>query len=176
MLETERLILRAFVDANRDPWAEMNADPEVMRHFPAVLTRAEADAVIERVNGKIAESGVGFWALERKSDGRFLGFAGLNCIGHEYLPVFGQWEVGWRLARHAWGQGYASEAGGAALAHGFGPMGLERILAYTAVTNTPSEAVMQRLGMQRAADMDFEHPLVPEGNPIRPHIVYVKEA
>ncbi len=176
MIETERLILRAFLDADREPWAEMNADPEVMRHFPATLTRAEADAVIERVNGKIAESGVGFWALERKADGRFLGFAGLNCIGHEYLPVFGQWEVGWRLARHAWGQGYASEAGAAALAHGFGKMGLERILAYTAITNTPSEAVMQRLGMQRAADMDFEHPLVPEGNPIRPHIVYVKGA
>jgi ribosomal-protein-alanine N-acetyltransferase len=176
MIETDRLILRAFVDADRDPWAEMNADPEVMRHFPSTLSRQEAEAVIERVNGKIAESGVGFWALERKGDGRFLGFAGLNCIGHEYLPVFGQWEVGWRLARHAWGQGYASEAGRAALAHGFGPMGLARILAYTAVTNTPSEAVMQRLGMARAAEMDFEHPLVPEGNPIRPHIVYLKEA
>lgn len=176
MIETDRLILRAFIDADRDAWAEMNADPEVMRHFPATLSRAEADAVIERVNGKIAEIGAGFWALERKSDGRFLGFAGLNCIGHEYLPIFGQWEVGWRLARHAWGQGYASEAGAASLAHGFGQMGLPRILAYTAVTNTPSERVMQRLGMRRAADMDFEHPLVPEGNPIRSHIVYVKDA
>ncbi len=176
MIETERLILRAFVEADREPWAAMNADPEVMRHFPATLSRAEADAVIERVNGKIAASGVGFWALERKADGQFLGFAGLNCIAHENLPIFGQWEVGWRLARHAWGQGYASEAGRAALAHGFGKMGLERILAYTAITNTPSEAVMQRLGMTRAEDMDFEHPLVPEGNPIRRHIVYVKGA
>ena len=80
MLETERLILRAFVDADREPWAAMNADPEVMRHFPSTLSREEADAVIDRVNGKIAETGVGFWALERKSDGRFLGFAGLNRI------------------------------------------------------------------------------------------------
>lgn len=176
MIETERLILRPFRDADRDAWAAMNADPEVMRHFAETLTREQADALIDRVNASIAEKGVGFWALERKSDGRFLGFAGLNCIGHAHLPIFGQWEVGWRLARHAWGHGYATEAGGAALAHGFGKMGFPRILAYTAVTNTPSEAVMQRLGMQRAAELDFEHPLVPEGSPIRPHIVYVKEA
>lgn len=176
MHQTERLILRAFTDADRAPWAAMNADPEVMRHFPATLSRAEADAVIDRVNGKIAESGVGFWALERKSDGQFLGFAGLNCIGHENLPVFGQWEVGWRLARHAWGHGYATEAGRFALDHGFGVMRLPRILAYTARTNTPSEAVMQRLGMQRAAHMDFGHPAVPVDSPVHPHIVYLKEA
>jgi RimJ/RimL family protein N-acetyltransferase len=174
MFGTDRLILRPFRETDRDPWAAMNADPEVMRHFAATLSRDEADAVIERVNGKIAESGVGFWALERKSDGEFIGFAGLNCIGHENLPIFGQWEVGWRLARHAWGQGYATEAGGFALDHGFRVMGLPRILAYTARTNTPSERVMQRLGMERRADMDFEHPAVPEGNPVRLHIVYVK--
>lgn len=176
MFETERLILRAFRDADREPWAAMNADPEVMRHFPATLSREEADGVIDRVNGKIAETGVGFWALERKSDGQFLGFAGLNQIGHENLPIYGQWEIGWRLARHAWGHGYASEAGAFALDHGFQVMGLTRLLAYTARTNTPSERVMQRLGMERRADMDFEHPAVPEGSPVRPHIVYVKSA
>ena len=176
MIETDRLILRAFLETDREPWAAMNADPEVMRHFPATLSREEADAVIERVNGKIAETGVGFWALERKSDGAFLGFAGLNQIAHEHLPIFGRWEVGWRLARHAWGQGYASEAGAAALAHGFGRMGLPQILAYTAITNTPSEAVMQRLGMRRAADMDFDHPLIAADRPICRHIVYVKDA
>lgn len=176
MIETDRLILRAFLETDREPWAAMNADPEVMRHFPATLSREEADAVIERVNGRIAETGAGFWALERKEDGAFLGFAGLNRIAHEHLPIFGQWEVGWRLARHAWGQGYASEAGAAALAHGFGRMGLPRILAYTAVTNTPSEAVMQRLGMRRAAEMDFDHPLIAADRPIRRHIVYLKEA
>ena len=176
MIETDRLILRAFLETDREPWAAMNADPEVMRHFPATLSREEADAVIERVNSRIAETGAGFWALERKEDGAFLGFAGLNRIAHEHLPIFGQWEVGWRLARHAWGQGYASEAGAAALAHGFGRMGLPRILAYTAVTNTPSEAVMQRLGMRRAAEMDFDHPLIAADRPIRRHIVYLKEA
>jgi len=173
MPETDRLILRPFRDEDRDPWAAMNADPEVMRHFPAPLTRAEADTVIDRVNGKIAETGVGFWALERKSDRAFLGFAGLNRNGHENLPVFGEWEVGWRLARHAWGQGYATEAGAFALAHGLEIMGLSRILAYTARSNGPSERVMQRLGMTRAADLDFDHPAVPEDHPVRPHIVYV---
>jgi RimJ/RimL family protein N-acetyltransferase len=176
MHETDRLILRAFRDEDRAPWAAMNADPQVMAHFPATLSRAEADGVIDRVNGKIAATGVGFWALERKSDGCFLGFAGLNRIAHENLPIYGQWEVGWRLARHAWGQGYATEAGAFALDHGFGAMRLQRILAYTACTNAPSERVMQRLGMVRRADMDFEHPAVPEGNPVRPHIVYLKSA
>jgi RimJ/RimL family protein N-acetyltransferase len=176
MFETDRLILRAFRETDRDPWAAMNADPEVMRHFPATLSRAEADGVMDRVNEKIADTGVGFWALERKADGCFLGFAGLNRIGHENLPIYGEWEVGWRLARHAWGQGYASEAGAFALDHGFQAMGLRRILAYTACTNSLSERVMQRLGMERRADMDFEHPAVPVGSPVRPHIVYVKAA
>lgn len=176
MFETERLILRAFRDADREPWAAMNADPEVMRHFPATLSREEADGVMDRVNGKIADTGVGFWALERKSDGQFLGFAGLNRIGHENLPIFGEWEVGWRLRRDAWGQGYASEAGAFALDHGFRVMGLKRLLAYTARTNTPSERVMQRLGMARRADMDFDHPAVPDGSPVKPHIVYEKLA
>lgn len=176
MFETDRLILRAFRDEDRDPWAAMNADPEVMRHFPAPLSRQEADAMIDRMNGRIAATGVGFWALERKEDGAFIGFAGLNCIGHAALPIVGEWEVGWRLARQAWGHGYATEAGRFALAHGFDSMKLPRILAYTARSNLPSERVMQRLGMVRAADLDFDHPAVPEGHPVRPHIVYLLDA
>jgi RimJ/RimL family protein N-acetyltransferase len=176
MFETDRLILRAFREEDRDPWAAMNADPDVMRHFPAPLSRQEADAMIDRMNGRIAATGVGFWALERKADNAFLGFAGLNCIGHTALPIAGQWEVGWRLVRHAWGQGYATEAGRFALAHGFDVMKLARILSYTARSNLPSERVMQRLGMLRAADMDFDHPAVPVGHPVRRHIVYLKDA
>jgi len=175
MIRTERLILRAFRDEDRDPWAAMNADPEVMRHFPATLSQEEADSLIDRINKSIAETGVGFWAVERAEDGLFLGFAGLNCIGHD-IPLKGEWEVGWRLARHAWGHGYATEAGRAALAHGFGELGLTRIVAYTANTNLPSEAVMQRIGMVRAPDLDMDHPLLPEGHPLRRHIVYLKEA
>jgi RimJ/RimL family protein N-acetyltransferase len=176
VIETERLFLRPFREADRDPWAAMNADPEVMRYFPSTLTRPEADALMDRVNSKIADIGVGFWALERKQDGMFLGFAGLNCVAHEELDLRGMWEVGWRLRREAWGQGYASEAGRVSLQIGFESMGLRRIIAYTAAGNRPSELVMQRIGMLRAAEMDFEHPAVPVGSPVRPHIVYVKDA
>jgi len=176
MFETDRLVLRPFRGSDREPWAAMNADPHVMRYFPSTLSRAEADGVRARVNGKIASTGVGFWALERKADGQFLGFAGLNRISHDDLPIFGEWEVGWRLRADAWGQGYATEAGGFALGHGFGQMGLHRIIAYTARFNAPSERVMQRLGMVRAAHRDFDHPAVPVGSPVRPHIVYMKAA
>jgi ribosomal-protein-alanine N-acetyltransferase len=115
------------------------------------------------------------WALERKADGRFLGFVGLNCIGHE-IPPKGQWEVGWRLARFAWGHGYAGEAGMASLAHGFGPMGLSRIFAYTASTNAPSMAVMRRIGMTPVPAADFDHPEIAEGHPLRRHVVWEARA
>lgn len=173
MLETERLILRQWEERDRAPWRALNADPDVMAHFPAVLYAAEADRQLDFCRDVIAGGGTAFWAVERADDGLFLGFAGLNCIGHD-IALKGAWEVGWRLARHAWGHGYASEAGRAALAHGFGAMGLERILSYTASTNLPSEAVMQRIGMERSADFDFDHPLLPEGHPLRRHIVYAK--
>lgn len=174
MIETERLILRQFRDDDRAPWAAMNADPVVMQHFPAPLSRSEADGLMDRVHRRIAETGIGFWAIERRADGAFLGFGGLNVVHHD-IPVKGEWETGWRLARHAWGHGYATEVGNAALAVGFGRLRLKRIVAYTAATNAPSEAVMQRIGMARAAHLDFEHPVVPVGSPVRPHIVYLKQ-
>ncbi len=173
MIRTERLILRQWEERDRTAWRAMNADAEVMAHFPSVLSEAEADRQMDYCRDLIAAGGTAFLAVERAEDGLFLGFAGLNCIGHE-IALKGTWEVGWRLARHAWGHGYASEAGRAALAHGFGAMGLERIVAYTASTNLPSEAVMQRIGMQRAARLDFDHPLLPEGHRLRRHIVYGK--
>ena len=176
MIETERLILRAFREDDREPWAAINADPRVMAFFPAPLTRAEADAAIDRMNASIAATGVGFWALERKADGRLLGFAGLHRVGHATLPLHGQWEVGWRLAHDAWGQGYASEAARFALRLGFDAMGLGRIHAYTARGNLRSVAVMQRIGMVPAPALDFDHPALPEGHPLRAHIVYVKDA
>ncbi len=174
-IKTERLILRQWQDADRDPWRAMNADPEVMRYFPAPLTADESDALMTRCRDGIAQHGAGFWALERMQDGQFLGFVGLNCIGHD-IAVKGQWEIGWRLARHAWGQGYATEAATASMAHGFGPMALPRIIAYTASTNLASMAVMQRIGMTHAAAEDFDHPLLPEGHPLRRHVVWEKIA
>lgn len=175
MLTTARLLLRQWREADRDPWRAMNADPEVMRHFPAPLSPQEADALMARCQNQITEQGAGFWALERQSDGLFLGFVGLNCIGHD-IPLKGQWEVGWRLARHAWGHGYATEAASASLVHGFGAMRLARVIAYTASTNTPSMAVMQRIGMAPAPAHDFDHPALPQGHPLRRHAVWAIDA
>ena len=175
MLTTDRLILRQWREEDRAPWRAMNADPQVMAHFPAPLGADEADALMNRCRDRIEADAAGFWALERKADCAFLGFVGLNCIGHD-IPLKGQWETGWRLARHAWGQGYASEAAAASLAHGFGALGLMRIIAYTAGTNLPSMAVMQRIGMAPAPDEDFDHPMLPEGHVLRRHLVWAKYA
>ena len=134
-----------------------------MEHFPAVLTRAEADAMADRIEAHFAEHGYGLWAVE--VDGRFAGFTGLawsDALGGRDL------EVGWRLASWAWGHGYATEAARAALA-----VGLEhtdQVVSLTALTNLRSQAVMQRLGMRR--DGEFDHPSIPEGHPLRRHVVY----
>jgi RimJ/RimL family protein N-acetyltransferase len=171
VIETERLILRQWQEADRAPWRALNADAQVMRYFPAVLSDAEADRLMDRCRDVIAEGGLAFWAVERRVDGAFLGFVGLNCIGHD-IPLKGQWETGWRLARHAWGQGYASEAARASLAHGFGAMGLDRIVAYTAASNEPSMAVMRRTGMVPVPGEDFDHPALPDGHPLKLHVVW----
>lgn len=174
MIETERLILRPWTDADREPFAAMCADPEVMRHFPATLIRAESDAVVDRMVNHQAEHGFCFFALERKADGAFLGFTGMMTLKPEN-PLQPGVEIGWRLAREAWGAGYASEAALAAIAHGFDALGLKQIVSFTAAENLRSQAVMQRIGMTRRADLDFDHPAVPEGHRLRPHVVYAIE-
>ncbi|MDG2520810.1 GNAT family N-acetyltransferase [Caulobacter segnis] len=174
MIETERLILRPWTDADREPFAAMCADPEVMRHFPATLNRTESDAVVERMVAHQADHGFSFFALERKADGAFLGFTGMMTLKTEN-PLQPGVEIGWRLAREAWGAGYASEAALAAIRHGFDTLGLEQIVSFTATENLRSQAVMQRIGMTRRADLDFDHPAVPEGHRLRPHVVYAIE-
>jgi RimJ/RimL family protein N-acetyltransferase len=171
VIETERLILRQWREEDRAPWRAMNADAEVMRHFPAPLTAEQADAIMDRERDRIAVSGVGLWAVERRADGLFLGFVGL-CPAGAALPLAGEWEVVWRLARHAWGQGYASEAARAALAHAFEGMGLERVVSFTATTNLASQAVMRRIGMVPVPAEDFDHPALPQGHPLRRHVVH----
>jgi RimJ/RimL family protein N-acetyltransferase len=171
MIETERLILRPWRDADREPFAAMCADPEVMRHFPATLTRAESDAVVERMVAHQAAHGFCFFALERAADGAFLGFTGMMTLKPEN-PLQPGVEIGWRLAREAWGAGYASEAALAVIQHGFDVLGLKQIVSFTATENLRSQAVMQRIGMIRRSDLDFDHPAVPEGHRLRPHVVY----
>ncbi|HEX5928685.1 MAG TPA: GNAT family N-acetyltransferase [Solirubrobacterales bacterium] len=170
-LRTERLLMRRWQRRDREPFAAINADPAVMEFFPASLTRGESDALIDRIERGFERHGFGLWALELREGSELIGFAGLAVPPFEahFTPAV---EVGWRLARSAWGHGYATEAGRAALAHGFGPVGLEEIVSMTAVGNRRSRAVMERLGMTRDPADDFEFPTLPPGDPLRPHVLY----
>ena len=171
MIETDRLILAEWRDDHRDAIAAINADPVVMRYFVAPMTRAESDAQVDRQLVAQAAHGFCFWAVERKADGVLLGLAGLKT-GAPDTPIADDLEIGWRLGRHGWGQGFASEAALAALRHGFSDPRVPRIAAITAADNEKSWRVMERIGMSRDPGADFEHPLVPVGNPNRPHITY----
>lgn len=173
MIETPRLALRPWRDSDREPFAAMSADAAVMAHFPALLSRADSDALVDRVQADIANRGWGWWAIERQADGAFLGFTGLAPVTFP-CPVEGDVEIGWRLATHAWGQGYAHEAAAAALAFGWS-LGLPRIVSFTVPANTRSWGLMERLGLTRRPDLDFGHPRIPLDQPLHRHIVYAMD-
>ena len=169
-IRTARLVMRRWREEDREPFAAMNADPEVMRYFPAQLDRAASDAGIDRAERRFDEQGFGLWALELADTGEFIGFTGLNPMP-EGVPGAGGMEVGWRLARHAWHHGYATEAARAALDVGFTGAGLDEIWSMTAVLNLPSQAVMQRIGM--TFHSHFDHPAVEVGHAVRPHVAFL---
>lgn len=171
MIETRRLLLRRWQDGDREPFATMGVDPEVMRFFPACLDRADSDALIDRIEAHFARCGYGLWAVERRDDGAFLGFTGLFDVAFA-SPIEGDVEIGWRLARAAWGQGYGFEAATAALAFAAANLEAPRIVAMTVAANIRSWGLMQRLGLVRRPDLDFDHPRLAEGHVLRPHIVY----
>ena len=168
MIETERLIVRPWRDADREPFFAMACDPEVMRYLLPLNTRAESDERIDSLMAMQAEHGHCFWAVERREDARFLGFCGV-VIPRE--PIW-EHEIGWRLARNAWGQGYAYEAAQASLDWAWKHIETPSIMAITNIENTRSWGLMERQGMRRFPDEDFEHPSVPVGDPLRPHILY----
>jgi RimJ/RimL family protein N-acetyltransferase len=168
-IRTERLLMRRWRDSDRGPFAAMNADPEVMRYFPETLDRAASDGYLDRIEALFQRQGFGLWALEQAATGRFLGFTGLNPMPPG-VPGAGGMEVGWRLAAHAWHQGFATEAASAALDVAFRGAGLAEIWSMAAVLNEPSQAVMRRLGMTLYGR--FEHPRVEPGHRLRPHVVY----
>ena len=171
MPETERLRMRRWRRDDLEPFAALNADPAVMEFFVAPLTRAESDAFVERIEAQFDDLGFGLWAVETKHGGAFIGFVGLarQTFPAHFTPAV---EVGWRLARQTWGHGYASEAARAALDVGFDDFGLDGIVSTTSVPNVRSQRVMQRLAMTRDPADDFDHPNVPEGHPIRRHVLY----
>jgi RimJ/RimL family protein N-acetyltransferase len=169
IIETERLLLRRWREADRAPFAALNGDPETLVFFPSTLTRAESDAFVDRIEARFEAHGYGLWALEVRQTGRFIGFTGLAPMPED-VPGAGGTEIGWRLARDAWHRGYATEAALAARDVAFTGAGLAELWSMTAVLNTPSQAVMRRLGMTEAAR--FEHPRVPDDSPLKPHVVY----
>ncbi|MFF4851264.1 GNAT family N-acetyltransferase [Streptomyces sp. NPDC001194] len=168
-LRTARLLLRRWRESDLEPWAAMMADPEVREHLGELLTREQSDAVVARMRAEFDQQGFGWWALESRESGEFLGRAGLDVVD-EGMPFTGV-DVGWRLARAAWGHGYATEAGRACLAFGFETLGLPEIIATTTLANVRSQAVMSRIGMTRDPAADFEDPSVPEG-PLRRCVLY----
>lgn len=173
-LRGERVLLRGWHEDDLEPFAALNADPEVMEHYPAPLTRAESDAmVVERIEPEFAERGFGLWAVEVPGVAPFVGFVGLQAPTFEarFTPCV---EVGWRLAKSYWGRGYATEAASLALAFGFARAGLEEIVSFTVPANVRSVAVMERLGM--SLDGEFEHPRLPPGHPLRRHVLYRRRA
>jgi ribosomal-protein-alanine N-acetyltransferase len=170
-IETDRLVLREWRHADREPFAALNADPRVVEFLPQALSREESDALVDRIVRGWAEDGVGQWAVERREDGAFIGFTGLALMVFE-APFTPAVEVGWRLAAEAWGHGYATEAARAALRFGFVTRSLDEIVSFTVPANVRSRAVMGRLGMTRDPADDFDHPRLPVGSPLRRHVLY----
>ncbi|MGH3298412.1 MAG: GNAT family N-acetyltransferase [Trebonia sp.] len=166
---TDRLTLRSWRETDIQPWAEMNADPQVREYLGDLLTREQSAASAARFQAQLDERGFGFWAVEVRGTGEFIGFTGLDQVDAD-MPFTGV-EIGWRLARPAWGHGYATEAALASLAFGFESLALPEILAVTTVTNLRSQAVMRRIGMNRDPAEDFDDPSEPEG-PLRRNVLY----
>ena len=164
MIRTERLVLRQWREDDREPFAALNADPVVMEHFPSTMTREQSDSFVDFNVATIDERGWGLWAVE--ADGAFIGFVGLN--EPNFRPGV---EIGWRLARAAWGHGYATEAAQAVLAFAKDELGLDEVISFTSTTNLRSQRVMQRIGMTHDPADDFDHPRV-EDPRLRRHVLY----
>jgi RimJ/RimL family protein N-acetyltransferase len=170
-LETERLLLRRWRERDRDAFAALNADPEVMEHFPSVLSAEESAQLLRRIDRHFEEFGFGLWAAEIKWAKLFIGFCGLAVPTFEthFTPAV---EIGWRFAKDQWGSGYATEAAKVVLDFGFEKTDLEQILSWTIPANLRSQRVIQRLGMRRATELDFDHPRFLHDDRLRRHIVF----
>jgi len=173
-LATDRLRLRRWRDGDLAPFAALNADPQVMRHFPELLDRAASDALVGRIEAHFDRHGFGPWVVEIPGVTECAGFVGLMVPTFEahFTPCI---EIGWRLARPFWGQGYATEAAGAALDYAFNTLHVDEVVAITVPANRPSRAVMERLGMVYDPAGDFDHPNLPAGHTLQRHVLYRKQ-
>lgn len=171
VIHTSRLILRKWHDDDLPAFARLNADPQVMRHMPAILSTEQSDALAARIQAHFAEYGFGLWAVEIPDVVPFAGFVGLSIPAFEahFTPCT---EVGWRLSQDCWNQGYATEAAHAAIAYGLEELQLDEIVSFTVHDNVASQRVMQKLGMTHDSSEDFDHPALAKNHPLRPHVLY----
>jgi len=173
-LKTKRLILRPWKETDLAPFAELNADPNVMEYFPSTLSRQESDNLARRIQAKMEERGYGMWAVAIPGVADFIGFIGLNNEDKSSFPAHftPAVEIGWRLASEYWGKGYATEGAQAVLAYGFENLNLEEIVSFTAVQNMRSRRIMEKIGMHHDSKDDFDHPKLPEDHVLKRHVLY----
>lgn len=170
---TDRLILRSWKEEDLESFAKLNADPRVMECYPSILSREESDQMVKRLQAKIDENGWGLWAVSAPGIADLIGYIGLNAVDKSFPSYFNTAvEIGWRLAYEYWGRGFATEGAKASLKYGFEVLKLEEIVSFTAVQNKRSRAVMERIGMHRDPEEDFDHPKLPEGHRLRRHVLY----
>jgi RimJ/RimL family protein N-acetyltransferase len=169
-IQTDRLIMRQWNKEDYSAFAEMNADQDVMEFYPDILTIEQSNAMAQKIESEILVKGWGFWAVELKNNKSFIGFVGLHEPGYK-LPMSPCIEIGWRLAKEYWGNGYATEAGKAALDTAFKKLKLAEVYSFASVSNKKSQAVMERINMINTNN-NFEHPIIPKNNPLREHVLY----
>lgn len=174
MIKTNRLILRIWRESDLLPFGELNRDPLVREFFPNLMSQEESDQMVRRFEEKIAKDGYCFWAVEVPGISDFIGFVGLNRLDPKLFPVSfaPAVEIGWRLSRKYWGQGFASEGALACLDYGFEKLGLSEIVSFTAVNNFRSRKVMEKIGMHHDLKGDFDHPAIADGHPLKRHVLY----
>lgn len=171
-LKTERLVLRAWREEDKAPFFQMSQDTEVMRYFPALLSRVESDALADKAQGLITQNGYGFWAIERQDTNEFIGFVGLHRQPENSgIPNAPMTEIGWRLARPHWRKGFALEAAQQAMQFAFGELALRHLYAFTTITNQPSQRLMLKLGMHNL-NQDFNHPKLAKDHPLARHCLF----
>ncbi|HEY9683293.1 MAG TPA: GNAT family N-acetyltransferase [Oculatellaceae cyanobacterium] len=170
-MQSNRLLLRRWNESDLQPFADLNADPDVMKHFPKTLSKDETRSLIERIEQRFEEDKFGLWAVETINSSEFIGFVGLwrPTFDAHFTPCV---EIGWRLAKRFWGNGYAPEAALLALKYGFETVGLDEIIAMTATCNRNSMRVMQKIGMTYNTHDNFKHPLLEDGHPLQEHVLY----
>jgi RimJ/RimL family protein N-acetyltransferase len=171
VVETDRLILRHWQQSDREPFSRLNADSRVMEFMPTLLSRDESDRMVDRLEEHFRAHGFGLWAAELRQDRSFIGFVGLSvpAFQAEFTPCV---EIGWRLSADRWGQGLATEGARAAMRYAFENAGLDEVVSFTVPGNVRSRRVMEKLGMTRNPADDFDHPKLPQGHPLRRHVLY----